>query len=326
LTKNYFLRQSEYRKKTSTTSATKKIVKNKAAWLQVWFFALIFQQKLNLNQIIRRNKKMKTIKKAVKKLVNWLKSGKLSRWLIKKPYRDVCFRLKSGCKTEENVIFGRSGWGSAEEMNSFYNEICVLFMHRGWKIIQPEEKYYFYPEAVKGKSRLCFYPRKVTGEIKKSLIKEVKEILLQGNLFVHHKTELFEEIADMTDDEYMLYLIKRRKNIKKDIRRSFRLCARYMGVRAFWKCLKNSFVRKFKLKKSINPDSYVASHILEKVSDTYRIKRLQEHEHKNYHLELDYVYDVFDKMVANGEIIETQQYIVPKKFTIFSILRSHEIS
>ena len=182
-------------------------------------------------------------------------------------YRNVHFRLDSGYE-----------WGKGldkELSENFHDEINNLFIEAGWEIREPKFSSAC-PNAVNGKNRLYLHPIDASGEVREDLIPEVENILSKGTTFKFRKTDIYEVLFDMSDEEYQHYLEGKRGQIEDDLLTLFKTKR------------KNLFVAN-------------TSAAIEKTKEKYRIQRVSEHMGRSSSdLEWRYVDKVFRDMVKQG--------------------------
>ena len=186
-------------------------------------------------------------------------------------YRNVYFRLNSGYMTEH------------ENTKAFFEDITKLFVSAGWEV--EKEKYSCScPTVRKDKNRLYLHPQSASGAISEDDIHDVENILSYGTTFKYLKTDIYEVLRDMTDEEYRQFLDNRKENIKADL------------LEAFTTKRKNLFVT----------DTCA---VVMKVKETYHIPRLSTRlGRSSSDIEWGYVGDVLQELIDAGafETAETK--------------------
>lgn len=119
-------------------------------------------------------------------------------------YAHVYFRLDSKYKWGE-------GW-TEEEEEEFNKEIKAIFPTIGWTIID-RNKSYECNEAFKGKAGLYIHPMEITGILLKKDIKTVAELLDAAKTFKLRWVDVYNDVYDMSDEEYEKYLETKRDNV-----------------------------------------------------------------------------------------------------------------
>lgn len=186
-------------------------------------------------------------------------------------YRNVYFRLNSGYMTEH------------ENTKAFFEDITKQFVSAGWEV--EKEKYSCScPTVRKDKNRLYLHPQSASGEVTEEIIPEVENILGKGTAFKYYKTDIYEVLYDMTDDEYRSVLDSKKETIKSDL------------LEAFTTKRKNLFVAD-------------TSAVVMKVKERYHIPRLGSHlGRSSSDIEWGYVGDVLQELIDAGafETAETK--------------------
>ena len=188
-------------------------------------------------------------------------------------YKDIHFRIDSGYQ------FGR---GFDETKSAAFNEeITKLFIDAGWSVKQPTSRGTC-ATVNKEKNRLYLHPTDVSGELETTLIPEVENILSNATTFSHYKTDVYQELADMSDEEYREHLDSKRENIEQDL------------------------IEMFKTKRR---NLYIASWfaVVERVKEKYRIARITNHIGRTSDdIEWIYVENVFKELVERNAIITAE--------------------
>lgn len=130
-------------------------------------------------------------------------------------YANVYFRIDT---PSYDVMNG--GW-KVDERESVGKEIDRLFTSLGWECDKPELNGVC-TTYKKGKSHLYMHPQNYSGEVLKSEIKSVAEVIERAKTFSLRWVELYDTVYDITDNEYEEYLKGRDKEIRKSL---FETCA-----------------------------------------------------------------------------------------------------
>ncbi len=182
-------------------------------------------------------------------------------------YKNVYFRLESGYQ-----------WGKGMDQNAsdaFHNELNELFINAGWEIKEKEFSCSC-PEAFKDKNRLYLHPQSASGELQEDLIPEVEKILSKGTTFKHYKTDVYETLFNMSDEEYQKILEGQEKEIRKDLLEGFKTKRSNLFITSSWA-------------------------VIERVKEKYHIQRIQQHLGRSSdNLEWKYVGEIFNKMIEEG--------------------------
>ena len=149
---------------------------------------------------------------------NGIKYGKdeklTNNWNAEADYKDneyisVYFRIHT--PSYYHAIYG-IGFDTNEDTKNFYVEIFEVFRKLGWDV--PDCGLYGGgTEAYNGKSQLHLHPQEISGEVKKNEVKTIAKMLQDNKYFSLEWVDLYDEIYDMTDNEYTEYLNGKRKEI-----------------------------------------------------------------------------------------------------------------
>lgn len=200
----------------------------------------------------------------------------LESWDNMEYYRNVHFRIDSGYK------WG-SGWQgcSSESIEGFNKEIQQIFIDAGWTITLARFSSSC-PNAIKGKSKLYLHPMEVGGAVEIGLIKEVEQILSNGQFFVYQETYIYGVLHDMSDEEYYAYLEAKKSDIENEIINQFKTKRKNLYITATWKPLEN-------------------------IREKFRVKRIDCNIGRaSSDIELLYINELFIALLADGKIIESK--------------------
>lgn len=186
-------------------------------------------------------------------------------------YINTYFRIESGYDC---------GRMSEEKAGRFFDEVKRLFTANGFSV--KESKYNnSCPEVYLGKTCLYCHPQSLSGPVLKEHMGLIEEILLRGTTFQYLRTDMYDEIFDMTEEEELAYYHKMHDTAIEDILRdAFRTKRRdlYKYRQELLNVLANKLCvetfRRFSVYSGTSPI-------------------------------LRYVKEVYDKMLAKGELVET---------------------
>jgi len=170
------------------------------------------------------------------------------------------------------------GWNTPEDGELFKKSITDLFLNNGWEI--KKERFNSGCNTVtKDKQELYLHPQQVSGIVIEENI-PIIENLLNNDLFTFRNTDIYEEVFDITDDEYMSILQSKRVEIEQDILTIYKTKRKNLFITDGW-----------------NP--------LQKVLSKYRIKRLLNYigVYSSNDLDMHYIYELFKNMVAENKIV-----------------------
>jgi hypothetical protein len=191
-------------------------------------------------------------------------------------YKKVYFRIRT------SSYYNRSTYGvgfeNQESANIFDKAATEIFLNEGWKI--KEKKYTCgCTTVIKDKQELYLHPQSFSGVVKEENIKGIEELLNNSTLFKFERIDIYEDIFDITDEEYINILESKRNDIENDI------------------------LEAYKTKRS---NLYITgSSPVSKILDKYRVKRLSSHVgvYSNDNIDWKFIEGIFDDLVKNHQII-----------------------
>lgn len=194
---------------------------------------------------------------------------------LDKSYHHVYFRLNAGYKWGEGM--------SPDKTDKFFDEITKLFLKSGWTV--KEARYSgSCPTVALGKSYLYLHPMDASGPVDDDLRDQIAQILLCGTTFTLGDVDVYEEIFDVSDNDYYDYLDANAFEIMDQ--------------------LKAGFTTKRK-------DQYILfpSAIIERVKEKYHIPRLVGGflGRSSSDVEWKYVAKLFEDMVEHGEFVVVEK-------------------
>ncbi|NLA24458.1 MAG: hypothetical protein GX879_05775 [Bacteroidales bacterium] len=192
---------------------------------------------------------------------------------IKTPYKKVYFRIKTPSYSSSNGF-------EPKDREEFNTEAINLFLDAGWEITQ-EAYSGRCSEVALNKQYLYLHPHHFTGAILPQNIKSIEEIINSAELFSCYKIDIYDDVYDLSDAQYLSVLEIKKNDIEKDL---LELC---------------STKRK---------NLYVTSDILGTILRKHRIKRLVRGGFSYSSNDADYVFfkNVFEKLIDNGYIATSQ--------------------
>lgn len=191
-------------------------------------------------------------------------------------YIDTHFRIKSGYDC---------GRMSEENAGRFFDEVKRLFTAKGFSV--KESKYNDgCPEVYLGKTCLYCHPQSLSGPVLREHMGLIEEILSRGTTFQYLRTDTYDEILDLTEEEELAYYHEMHDTtIEGILRDAFRTKRR--NLYKYRQELLDILVNKLCIKTFRKYSVY---------SDTSPIWR--------------YVKEVYGKMFAKGELVETYKHTV----------------
>lgn len=185
-------------------------------------------------------------------------------------YIDTYFRIESGYE-----------WGrgmSKERTEAFFSEIKKLFSQNGFTI--EERKHGGCPDVVLDKTRLYCHPQELSGPVKKELIERIEKILTQGTTFQYLRTDTYDEILDLTEEEELAYYHETHDMTIEDI------------LREWFRTKRRNLYKN-------------REQVLETIVGKLRVRTLRKKcAFANTCPAWRYIREIYGKMVANGELVE----------------------
>ena len=170
------------------------------------------------------------------------------------------------------------GFENNQDRDIFHDTIKDLFLNDGWEF-KKEKINGGCATVIKDKQELYLHPQEVTGVVITDNIPYIENLLNNNKVFKFEKTDIYEDVFDITDEEYLNLLESKKQDIEQDIRELF------------------------KTKRS---NLYITgTFALERIVDKYRIKRLSHHVgvYSNSNIDWVFIEDIFSQLVLNQQII-----------------------
>ena len=139
----------------------------------------------------------------------------LDNWNANKQYAEneychVYFRIDTPSYRKQGI-----GFLNEKDRNAFYEEINNVMNKIGW--IKNTDKKSSIDDLVKGKCGLYIHPDSLSGDVKKSDIKNIAEKLENNNLFTIRWVDIYEDCYDITEEEQITHLETKKNEIRKMI-------------------------------------------------------------------------------------------------------------
>lgn len=211
-------------------------------------------------------------------------------------YKKVYFRIHT-------PIYYKSSYGvgfnNDQDRSKFDTEAVNVFLNDGWEVKEPRTSGGCYTVS-KDKQELYLHPQSFSGVILEKNIPYIEELLNNNNVFRFEKTDIYEDVFDITDEEYLSMLESKRSSIELDL------------------------LELFKTKRS-NLYKTSTMSVIEKVLDQYRIKRLSHYigVYSSDNIDWKFITDVFKELIntkrivtattKNGTGYRTDKKLLPKK-------------
>ena len=191
-----------------------------------------------------------------------------------KKFKKVHFRIITPS------YYNKAGVGFQDKSDriKFEESALKLFLDNGWK---PKKGRFSgsSDRVTKDKQELYLHPQSFSGVVLEENIKNIETISKECELFKFKNTDVYDDVFDMTDQEYLNLLESKKSEIEKDI------------------------LEKYKTKRRNLYITDLNTPIM-KVLDKYSIKRIKKYLGMTSD-DVDYVFmtDVFKKLVNEGKIV-----------------------
>jgi hypothetical protein len=96
------------------------------------------------------------------------------------------------------------GFENQEESEKFKKIVTELFLSDGWEIVQ--KKYASNGgcnEVTKDKQKLYLHPQSFSGVVLEENIEYIKNLLINNSMFKFEHTDVYEDVFDLSDNEYI---------------------------------------------------------------------------------------------------------------------------
>jgi hypothetical protein len=192
-----------------------------------------------------------------------------------KVYKHAYFRINT-------PMYYKSKYGVGFEIEEdrilFYETAKKIFLNNGW-VIKKEGYNGGCPTVTKDKQELYLHPQTFSGVIKEENISCIENLLSNSNIFKFQNTDIYEDVFDITDEEYINTLQSKIPEIEKDI------------------------MEAYKTKRS---NLYITSSTpLEQVISKYRIKRLSHYVgvYSNSNIDWQFIESIFESLIEQKRIV-----------------------
>lgn len=206
---------------------------------------------------------------------NWNPDGEYSD----NEYIDVHFRLN----TPSYYRSGGVGFTNDIDRNNFFNEVVEVFKKLGW-VVTKEDMFGGCPTTDNGKSHLYCHPQDVSGEVKKNEVKIVAEALQDNKHFTIEWVDLYNDVYDITDEQYTEYLDTKRNEIK-------RLLLTHSKT----------------TRKNLYIDCWAVAKFVADEVKLHRITDKSESYYKRGAFTIDYVSSVIDDLIEQGYLVQANR-------------------
>lgn len=192
-------------------------------------------------------------------------------------YKNVYFRIHTPMYYNPKYGVGFTTPGDAD---LFHKSITELFLNDGWEIKKERINISCCNTMTKDKQELYLHPQSVSGVVLEENIPHIEQLLSNSSIFKFEKTDIYEDVFDITDEEYINTLKSKQNEIEQDI----------------------LAVYKTKRKNLYITDTWTP---LNKVLDKYRIKRLSNYSGviSSSNIDAQYITELFENLVKQNKIV-----------------------
>lgn len=195
-------------------------------------------------------------------------------------YKRVYFRINtpSYYKSSYGV-----GFENQEESNNFDRVAINIFLKDKWKIKEKRNNGSC-TTIVKDKQELYLHPQSFSGIVLEQNIPNIEQLLKKENdMFKFECTDIYDDIFDISDEEYINILESKKQEIEN--------------------CIINIF--KTKRKNLYILSTYTS---LNKVLNKYRIKRLDSYigVYSDSDIDIKWIKNIFDNLVKQNKIVSAE--------------------
>ncbi len=192
-------------------------------------------------------------------------------------YKRVYFRINTPSYRTNGIGF------QDQDGKRFDDEAVQVFLNDGWDIKKKRTDNGCCSTVTKDKQELYLHPDHFSGVVVEDIIPHIEQIIKGGSLFEPRWTDVYDEVFDITDEEYMELLQSKRTEIEQDL------------------------LEKFQTKRS---NLYITSSwsIVDNVLSKYRIKRLTHYVgvYSSSNADCQFIAKIFDDLVNAGKIVTAQ--------------------
>lgn len=152
-------------------------------------------------------------------------------------YKQVYFRINTPSYYSRNGV----GFQTPEAGERFHRLALNLFLTAGWQLegkeVRPGSGHC--NRVHKDKQRLYLHPQSFSGIVDEGQIGDIESILRNNDVFVFTNTDVYDEIFDLSDEEYIGVLESKRAEIEKDLLTAFKTKRRNLFVTSCWSKIDN---------------------------------------------------------------------------------------
>ena len=129
-------------------------------------------------------------------------------------YRNTFFRIRAWDYIVDPA--GLTAWASESAQESFVEESRTLFQEAGWTL-HPENDSSVCDTVTKGKQELYLHPMYFSGPVLESEVQPLRELMEATSTFRCYHVDFYEELLDVSDEEYLTLLESKQPEITDTI-------------------------------------------------------------------------------------------------------------
>lgn len=143
-------------------------------------------------------------------------------------YKRVYFRINTPSYRTANGIGFQD-----QDGKKFDDEAVNIFVNDGWDI--KKRRYNGRCSTVtKDKQELYLHPDNFSGVVIEENISHIEQVIKDGNLFTLRWTDIYDDVFDMTDEEYLKLLQSKKAEIKLDLLEKFQTKRSNLYITSVW--------------------------------------------------------------------------------------------
>jgi len=198
-----------------------------------------------------------------------------------KKYKRVYFRIHTQMYYN-NHSYG-VGFQNQQDRELFDITVTNIFLNDGWEI--KKEKYKSSGSCttvIKDKQELYLHPQSFSGVVLEENISYIENLISNSCIFKFEKTDIYEDVFDITDEEYLKILESKKEEIRNDL------------------------LEIYKTKRS---NLYITSYSpIDKIVSKYRISRLTHYVgvYSSSDIEWEFIINIFEDLKKDDMLISAK--------------------
>ncbi|MDD4779206.1 MAG: hypothetical protein PHT02_01190 [Tissierellia bacterium] len=197
-----------------------------------------------------------------------------------KTYKHVYFRINTPMyyKAKYGV-----GFANNEDKDLFNKLVTEIFIKDGWEVKKERVTSSSCPTVIKDKQELYLHPQSLSGVIEENNIIHIENLINNSDIFKFEITDIYEDVFDLSDEDYIEILKSKRAEIEVDLLETFKTKRSNLYITNLW--------------TAIN-----------RVLDKYRIKRLSHYIGviSSDNIDVQFMYRIVENLRKSGKIITAE--------------------